>query len=511
MIKKKTWLVLILIFITGFYLRNSQYWNGYHTDGFVAQEAAHYWLVHGVYVKGCAIGNIYECKLYQQVLAPPGFPLLIVLYSLVFGFNSLNASVLSAVLSSLTIVLTFLIAYLLFKKEEVALFSSLIFAFIPLNILNSQTGLSRPAGLFFAGLTVLSYLIALKNNKLKTWILTVLSFSYSIYVRQENYLLVIPLTLGIFMFKPVKTEKLFEYLKRHRTQILLLFGMFVILQLDFLNWFLFHNPFNTYSSPYNIKYFIVKAPLTIALLFNKSIFNIDFLPKGIYYNTIVSTLFLVSILFLFIKKMKKSILFLFTWFAVYFVFFSFFFDQGIVIKGFKLVNITTDYIRRTLMFHIPYSIMGSSVIWWITNSFRGIPKKAILLVFILIIILPARNLAHPVLFQDIRTSSPEGDYFLAVNKTPNECLIITTKHMIVTNDYFKDNLRKAIDIELINENTLSLILSYLRQQECVLSFKDYRCSDRTGDYQCKFINKYLNQTYLFTHGGIEVYNLTLKK
>src|SRR3989339_438911 len=75
-----------------------------------------------------------------------------------FGLNSLNASVISAVLSSLIIILVFLNSWLLFKNEKIGLISAFIFSVIPINIINSQTGLSRPVGLFFVSICVLFYL-----------------------------------------------------------------------------------------------------------------------------------------------------------------------------------------------------------------------------------------------------------------------------------------------------------------------------------------------------------------
>jgi len=78
-IDKKIWLLLLIIFLFGFYLRNSEYWLGPHTDGYVAQESAHLWVVYGQHVKACALGNHQDCKLLEQVLAPPGSPFIIAL------------------------------------------------------------------------------------------------------------------------------------------------------------------------------------------------------------------------------------------------------------------------------------------------------------------------------------------------------------------------------------------------------------------------------------------------
>jgi len=228
-IDKKIWLILLLVFIFGFYLRNSEYWLGPHTDGYVAQEAAHLWLLHGEFVKACALGNHIDCQLFEQVLSPPVFPFIIALVHLIFGINSLNASVISAVLSSLTILLVFLIAYLIFKKEEVGLYAALIFSFIPLNIINSQTGLSRPTGLFFVGLTILFYLLALKNNKFITWLLTAVCLSYSIYVRQESYILLPFLFIFLIIFKWSVFKDFFKnIIKKVKVNLKLIFQSIVL-------------------------------------------------------------------------------------------------------------------------------------------------------------------------------------------------------------------------------------------------------------------------------------------
>src|SRR3989339_747466 len=115
-INKKVLLILLIIFLFGSYLRNSEYWLGTHTDGYVAQESAKMWILHGEHFKSCGLGNQIECEIPEQVLAPPGFPLLIVIAHLIFGLNSLNASVISAVLSSLIIILVFLNSWLLFNN-----------------------------------------------------------------------------------------------------------------------------------------------------------------------------------------------------------------------------------------------------------------------------------------------------------------------------------------------------------------------------------------------------------
>ena len=69
-IEKSTWILLFLIFIFSFCLRNSEYWLGPFSDGYVAQESARMWVLHGDYVKSCALGTPADCKISEQVLFP---------------------------------------------------------------------------------------------------------------------------------------------------------------------------------------------------------------------------------------------------------------------------------------------------------------------------------------------------------------------------------------------------------------------------------------------------------
>jgi len=535
-IDKKIWLLLLLVFIAGFYLRNSEYWLGPHSDGYVAQESAHLWLLHGEFVKACALGNQIDCQLFEQVLAPPGSPFIIALTHLFFGIRSLNASIVSAVLSSLTILLVFLISYFIFKKEEIGLYAALIFSFIPLNIVNSQTGLSRPTGLFFIGLTVLFYLLALKNNKFISWLLTIVCLSYAIYVRQESYVLLPFLFIFFVVFKWSAIKRFFKNIVRKgradfkiilQADILVL--VFLILQIPVLRWLLINNPYNTYQgdSFLGLHYqgLLIQGKAIFEQLFNQSVFGPIF-----HHNIVISVIFLVTSLFLIISWKKKYI-FILGLFLAYFFLYSLMSDS--YLQGTD--QLTGDYFRRTLMLHLPYAVVAGYGIYLL----NPLKKRKFLLVGLLpllILILFGESLFlskfswsyrgedynqsnydfyfPKSLFKDVRAEkgSWTNDYFAAVGKTPNDALVITGVHILVTNDYFKDSHRKVASIDLINESTEDLFLDELRKSNCLIYIEDYRCkpSYRSGnDYSCQFLEKHLKKTFLFKEGDIKVYQAEL--
>lgn len=539
-IDKKIWLILLLIFIFSFYLRNSEYWLGPHTDGYVAQESAHLWLLHGKFVKACALGNHIDCQLFEQVLAPAGFPFIITLAHLIFGIHSLNASVISAILSSLTILLVFLIAYLIFKKEEIGLYAALIFSFIPLNIINSQTGLSRPTGLFFVGLTILFYLLALKNNKFITWLLAITCLSYSIYVRQESYILLLFLFIFFVVFKwSIIKNFLKNFIKKRKRDFKIIFqvvisvSLFGILQMPVLHWLLINNPYGTYpvGGFFGLHYkgLIIYGRALFEQLFNQSSFRPIF-----HYNVIISIIFLIAILFLIIFW-KKKYLFIIGLFLVYFFLYS-------LMGGVQVASqLTGDYFRRSLMFHLPYAVIAGYGIYLLNPIKKrkflllGLFPLLILLLFTNPLFFPKFSQSYGTrlpevnypfyfpksLFKDARATKegdssiiyPSKDYWLAVAKIPNNCLVITSQHILVTNDYFKNNYRKTASIDLIFDQTEHLFLNEFRKSDCLIYIEDYRCSPHyrdSGDYGCQFLNKYLNKTLLFKERKLKVYSAELR-
>ncbi len=549
-IDKKIWLMLLVVFLFGFYLRNSEYFFGIHTDGYVAQEAAHFWVVQGQFVKACALGNYQECKLFEQVLAPPGYPFLIVLAHLIFGIHSLSASIISAVLSSLTILLVFLISYLLFKKEEAALYGALVFSLIPLNIINSQSGESRPTGLFFIGLATLFYLLALKNNRLKTWLLATTCVSYAIYVRQENYVLVPLFFLFFLVFKWQAVKDFVKKIKEKAPDFspllsgLFLGLVFLLLQLPVLRWLLVDNPHNrgdsTYSLSLSFRNILITAKASLLLFFNLSPVKDTFF----YYNLATTVIFLGTFFWLLFKNRKKESFFILGLFFSYFFIYSLAFD-GLFSGTGKLGG---SYIRYIIMLHLPLAIIAGYGFYCLVSfsfkkrNFWGFGLLALLLLLFLVNVnFPGYRLDQPdfrsflnslkfaawpdtlnfyfpgYLFKDSRATRPGEACFVdpeplvwsGVGKTPNNCLVVSRYNMVVLNDYFKDNQRKVALLDFIREDNYGLFLDEFKKNQCIAFIDEGRCSKNLNkdDFACSFLLNVLVKDGLFS----EDKNLIIRK
>lgn len=536
-VDKKTWLMLLAIVLFGAFLRHSEYWLGAYSDGYVAQEAAHLWVLYGQFVKACALGNHADCLLFEQVLAPPGFSLLIALAHLIFGLHSLNASVISAVLSSLTIVLAFLLAYLVFKKEEVGLYAALIFSFIPLNIINSQTGESRPAGLFFAGLAILFFILSVQKKKFLLWLGTAASVSYAIYVRQESYVLVPLMLVLVLFFEWPRIKRFFSDLKAGRpdgfliVQTAAVSSVFLVLQLWVLRWLLFNNPYNSYPSggwfALHFRGLLIQGGALIEQLWNFSAVSSS---PIIHYNVLSSILFVVAIIFFLFKPSRNFLLILCFW-GAYFLVYGLMFDGNINGTG----ALTGDYFRRSLMLHLPYAVMAG----WGFYKLNPLKDKEfwainLLVLFFLLVFLNFSARPHdPVSFQyqnaasiyfpanflaDVRASKqvqsslifPKSDYWLAVEQIPNDCLVIASAAMVVTNDYFKNNQRQAAQIDLINDETKDLFLERFKNSPCLMYLADYRCQ-RMPDFSCQFLEDHLVFEPDFKLGELSIFKARIKQ
>lgn len=518
-IDKKVLILLLLIFLVGFYFRNNEYNLGPHSDGYVFQESAHMWILHGDFVKSCAIGNQVDCNYFEQTLFYTGYPFLIVLIYLIFGINSIFASMISGILGSITILLVFFIAQLIFKNEKVSLYSALIFSTLPLNIINSQTALSRPSGLFFLSLGVLFYLLAVNKNKISLYILTSLIISYAIYIRPETYIIVPLLILFLIIFKWKKTKGIF--LEFDIKKILLILGVgivFLISQIPHLKWLLLKNIYNTYPGGgfYALHYkgIFIQGSALIEQFFN--------IPELFHYNPFISLVFLSALIFILLTR-NKNYYFIVGIFLIYFIVYSLMFDGNIQDNGL----LTYDYRRRSLMFHLAYAIVAGYGLYLLIPETK-INKYFVNIFLVLLVIIPnllilnkfserfniSYNKFFPVtIFKDVRDIKillHSNKYYSAIKKIPEDCFILTSAYLVPQNDYFNSYKRRSGSTDLIFPDTENIFFDEINNSNCAVYIEDNQCdvnklnSDR---YNCSFIKNRLKKEFLFSEEDLNVYSI----
>lgn len=507
-VDKKTLGILLLIFLVGFYLRNAEYHYGIHADGYLYAESAKYIVEKDIFVRGCAVGNLTSCRLYEAVLWGPGYPYLISLLYLSFGMKSILASQLSAILSSLTIIVLYFIAYLLFRNKQIGLYSALIFALIPLDLFFANTGNVRPTALFFISLTILFYLIALRKNTIKSWSLMGISWSFCIYVCRYGSILLPAFILGYFLFKLNDKNKASDSPKFSfkRLKIFLIpVIIFLISQIPLQYWILSQNSvvFGA-ATPFSFETFKIMSPIIIKDMFFPTHFTAHVTSVQLF-NPLISICFFISLIFILKKNFRKQIIFLWTLFLTFFIIHSAFFQCF----GFP-ENFCGDYVRHIQDFNIFYALLAGITIFQIGNKLGLMKEFFIPIVFILIFL--TSNISVPTtIFKNavLDETEPSASYFKAVNMTQNDCLIITSNNLVVTNDIFKDNGRKAIQSTIITAERGEPAIDEIKDNDCVLYFEDFSCKNYY-DENCKFIYEKLNLTYLYSVDRIKIYNVTLK-
>jgi len=515
-IKKWTWITLFLIFLVGFWLRNSEYRYGSGVDGYFYQETAKTLYEKNLFAKGCALGNLDFCRIYHQHLFLSGYPYLITLLFYIFGQYDILAMIISGILSSLTIILIFSIGYLLFSDERVGLYAALISAFFPMDIMISSTATARPTSNFFICLTILFYIIGLKKDSIKFWSLFVATFSYAIHVRQENLILLIPIVLSIFLFgylnknqfKNLKKIKL--TLKNSFIKFTIPIIVFLILSLPALHWILFGDVHYGGSMPdFSFQYFRMKAPAIISNLFTPEIFTNSYL-----FNPLTSIFFIYSIQFLFLKeKNRGKILFLWLIFLFYFIVYSSFFD----------IELSSDYVRTIQPLVIPYSLLSGFSLSKLEKKVN-INKNLLLTIFFILLLLflileSIRNnhegfsfgvKLRPSLFKDGRLDEDyTGDIIQAINKTPSHSLIFVSQATVPDFDLVRAKERRWIDIDMIFYNftvAQQEIEIAIHENIPIIFIEDYRCKYEK-DEQCKFIYNNFYLVLLHEVNEIRIYDL----
>lgn len=214
-INKKIWVLLFVIIIFGGTLRvifnHEPHWSnepewGHKINGksFILYGKAHY------------------------IDQPHGHAFLLALTYSLLGANDLATLALNIFMSCLTILLVFLLTYILFKDTSTALFSSFILSIMPKHIYFSGTGENEITSIFFVLIFLLISIIAFKEDKLKIYILSAIAFSFACQIRIENIVFFFTFPLLYFL----------EKRKRDIKKLMISLVILIIFMVPLIPWYL---------------------------------------------------------------------------------------------------------------------------------------------------------------------------------------------------------------------------------------------------------------------------------
>jgi len=440
-IKKKTWLILVLVVLLGAYFRF--FFAPHHfrvlTDEPGHIEAAKNILQH-TEAKNCEYLMEESCEPYKRQL---GWPLLLSFCFLLFGVNNYIAINLSALFGSLSITLLFLFTYLLFKKESIALWSSLLLCLTPAHIIWSGTAEPNVASLFFLLLTLLFFMVCFREGTLKTRFLAVFSLLFTLQMRSE-FLLLLPVLFLLWLFFGKKTKPWWLPW--------LVFIVFLPTYLIQLYFDLAANLSISGGGLFNIFNLFKNAPTTLGMILND--YNLLF----------VVSLFLGLYL---IRQKKKIFIPLLAFFLVFFLLYS---------------SFQRPQTRMFLAPIIPLILFSAYGLDFLTKKFNKITLALVVLLMLSFYPSLAGIEAQP--FQALETKVPQ----LAQKDIPADCYILTE---------WPETLACTTDFKLVDSTIPALNQAYIgflyNKTDCVLFYEDIYCLKHNSK-KCTLMHEAFNLT-----------------
>lgn len=188
-VSKKSWGILLIIFVIGLIARFFLFPHTHvvYTDEFAYMEFAKNMNEEGK-PKLCWYDGIDSEICYTQV-KPMGWPFLISILFLFTGLSNYAVLHFSSVIGSLSIILIFLFCYLLFKNENIALWSAFLYSLTLLNIYWASSAETNSIAIFFILLTLVIYLLYLDTKDKYLFMSAFFSFAFTFFVRFDNFII----------------------------------------------------------------------------------------------------------------------------------------------------------------------------------------------------------------------------------------------------------------------------------------------------------------------------------
>lgn len=412
-------ILLLVIFLAGFFMRNAQYRYGMDVDGMYYQEMAKNIFENHIFAQGCAVGTPRDCLFWYESVVLPGYPYLIASLFQLFGVHDIFSMLISGFLGSLSILLVFLLYFLLFNQPRGALIAATVFSFLPVDVYICSTAAVRPTAIFFMLFTLIFFMFSLKEKKISLWIATFLWLSFTIYVRLEFYLILVPMAVFLAFARSSFSRRDWMYLF---TGV----SVFLLHQLFAFSWLL-HRNFGLTGGRYktfSLDYLSSSLPAVFSYMFLNKI-------KSAYlFVPFISIFFLVGLIyFLIFRERRRELFFISLWFAVFLTGIALFFHGA-------YENETIRYLQSL---GPPYALLAGFTIdhfsrkWKENKAFFG---------FMMIIII-SLFFCRPLLKPDFLSDKRRDEYFVrnylyTYDKLPPHALVLTWQSQVFNFDFMRD-------------------------------------------------------------------------
>jgi len=358
-IKRRIWIILLLIIFIGFILR--MYFTP-HTHRVYFDEDIYLDIGKQILTEGkaclCNYGDYkgcYDCILMKW---PNSHPFTFAVAFLLFGVSENVAFNLSVLLGTLSILLVFLIGYLISKKAEIGLYSALLFTFVPMLIVWSGTVAAEPFYIFYTLLAVFSFLLLLEKEKWSTYLLAASSIAFASQFKAESGAVIAIIAFLMLLFDDKLKFKL------NSSKFLISFIILLALITPYVI-HIYHSsktdPWGATGNKFGLE-FVVKNASENAIFWIKGYETIE--------HPFVFTIFaIIGLVYTFINE-RKIFIFLFLWFFMFFAIYASFYAGS--------VRYGTD-VRYSLSGYPPFVLLGGFGLYFIHKKLTDKVRRDILI------------------------------------------------------------------------------------------------------------------------------------
>ncbi|NIO20157.1 MAG: hypothetical protein GTN76_05280 [Candidatus Aenigmarchaeota archaeon] len=488
-IGRNTLIFIFLIFLVGLALRVP-----FEVQHIMTDEYAYMGVAKNILKRGepslCSYTDI-ETESCPMYLKPIMFSFILSLAFLIFGVSSLAAISVSVLFGSLSIILIFLLAYLLLRETEIGLWSALLLALNPIHIAWSKTAETSITSLFFIMLVFVIFFCYLRVRYNKVLLLGLFVTAFAVNMRPENIILLIML---IFLFYMFGRDLLKPEIKKIMNKKFWVWGAILIVMMI---------PYFTFlSDAMGGNKYLCSGDECYSQIFSLDTAKKNWEMYGLlsffsyrFHPLIVSFLVLLSLLF--IRKNFKEILFLWVYFLLFYTIFIMF-------------NYLTS--RHLLPLYLSLSVLAGFAIFQLNVYLKKYTKWFTFLIFLVLItasfypyVLRTGNVNPFVALESALPEMLEKDiseecYVLA--ETP--CIINSkTEIKTVSTGYALKNPQKLDNIIKNSKCTLFLVDWYYKN---IFAFDRKENFDKIN--QTYDLNLY--KEYSYDSVKFQLYNLSFK-
>lgn len=312
-IERKTWVWLLIIMLIGLYFRA---FVVPHTHRIFFDEDIYLDIGNSIATEGrallCNDGTPTKCNDGILNKEPNGYPVLIAILYFIFGSSESIIFGFSVFVGTLSILLVFLISYLVFDERN-GVYCALLFALMPAHIIWSGSVGAEIYSLTFTLITILSFMLYFKTQKFELHMMSIFALAYAIQMRPENGLLIAIVGMMFVVFDKKIVKRLEE--KRFLASVILLF-LLIIPHMVHITHAAATDTWGAEHGKLGLKY-----------LNQNFQFNTDFWYDGEMHPALFSVFTLVGVIAL-LKSRNISILFLIG-LLVFFIGYYYFYEQPI--------------------------------------------------------------------------------------------------------------------------------------------------------------------------------------